>query len=245
LNTGPDIQRVRHELRRRRLTVRQVERLTSKMIRVRLGGDDLEGFTSLGFDDHIKLFLDGEMRDFTPRRHDARRNELLIDFAIHDAGPAAGWAVKAAPGTILEIGGPRGSFVIPTGLDSHLLIGDETALPAIGRRLEELPGTTRAVVVAEIDDEAERLSFESSAGFEVIWVYRRGAQAGSADALLEAVRGLSVPTQGCFIWIAAESKVARRLRQFFVEERGVAKGWVKAAGYWQRGAVGAHDKIEE
>jgi NADPH-dependent ferric siderophore reductase len=255
LNTGPDIRRVRHELKRRRLSVTQVERLTSKMIRVKFAGDDLTGFTSLGFDDHIKLFLPAgerggaaeqvEMRDFTPRRYDPHRNELLIDFAVHEAGPATHWAVRAAPGTTLEIGGPRGSFIIPTQLDSHLLVGDETALPAIGRRLEELPGTTHATVVAEIDSEAEKLPLESQASLQVIWVYRHRAQPGSADSLLEALRGLNIPTMGCFAWIAAESKVARRLRQFLVDERGVNKGWVKAAGYWQRGVVGAHDKIED
>jgi NADPH-dependent ferric siderophore reductase len=52
-----------------------------------------------------------------------------------------------------------------------------------------------------------------------------------------------VPTTGCFAWIAAESNVARRLRQFLVEERGLEKPWVKAAGYWRRGVVGAHDRI--
>jgi NADPH-dependent ferric siderophore reductase len=251
VSTTPDIKRVRHEVKRRRLTVQRVQRLTPKMVRVAVGGSELEGFTSLGFDDHVKLFFTDasqqnvEMRDFTPRRYDAHRGELLIDFALHEAGPATRWAVEAAPGMSLEVGGPRGSFVIPTDLESHLLVGDETALPAIGRRLEELPGTTRAVVVAEVDNEAERQSFESSAGLEVIWVYRHRAPAGTADALLQALQGLMVPTSECFAWIAAESKVARRLRQFLVDERRINKGWVKAAGYWQRGSVGAHDKIED
>ncbi|MGA8357507.1 MAG: siderophore-interacting protein, partial [Xanthobacteraceae bacterium] len=48
--------RVRHEPRRRTLTVRQVETIAAHMVRVTLSGD-LEGFTSLGFDDHVKLFF--------------------------------------------------------------------------------------------------------------------------------------------------------------------------------------------
>jgi NADPH-dependent ferric siderophore reductase len=167
----------------------------------------------------------------------------VIDFALHDSGPATRWASTAAAGMTLAVGGPRGSSIIPTELDSHLLVGDETALPAIGRRLEELPGTTRVWVVAEIDNESERQTFNSSACFDVIWVYRRGGTAGSADALLQSLRALSVPTTGCFAWIAAESNVARRLRQFLVEKRGLEKPWVKAAGYWQRGVVGTHDRI--
>jgi NADPH-dependent ferric siderophore reductase len=249
LNT-PDIRRVRHEPKRRLLYVQQVQHLTPRMVRVTVGGDQLAGFTSQGFDDHVKLFFTNAVgetatRDFTPRRYDADRAELLIDFALHDSGPATGWASAAASGMTLNVGGPRGSFIIPTELDSHLFVGDETALPAIGRRLEELPGTTRALVVAEIDNESERQPFDSSASLDVIWVYRRDGVAGSADALLKALRALSVPTAECFAWIAAESKVARRLRQFLVEERGVAKPWVKAAGYWQRGMVGAHERIED
>jgi len=138
-------QRVRHEPRRRTLTIKQVEKIAAHMIRVTLTGD-LEGFKSLGFDDHIKLFFpDGTTnaegapnmlgRDFTPRLYDPIKNTLAIDFAIHDAGPATRWAEQAQPGQTLSIGGPRGSFIIPTTYDWHLLIADETGLPAIGRRL--------------------------------------------------------------------------------------------------------------
>ena len=77
------------------------------MIRVTLGGD-LDGFTSLGFDDHVKLFFptgttgaDGEpemdSRDYTPRRYDPQANTLDIDFVLHDAGPATRWASRRKP----------------------------------------------------------------------------------------------------------------------------------------------------
>jgi NADPH-dependent ferric siderophore reductase len=246
---APDIRRVRHELKRRLLNVQRVEHLTPKMMRVTVGGAELAGFTSAGFDDHVKLFFTDPAgqtarRDFTPRRYDASRAELLIDFALHDSGPATHWASAATTGMTLAIGGPRSSYIIPTEFDSHLLVGDETALPAIGRRLEELPGTTRAWVIAEIDNESERQTFDTSASVDVIWVYRRGRTPGSADALLKALRTMSVPTTGCFAWIAGESSVARQLRHFLVEERRIEESWVKAAGYWRRGVAGAHDRID-
>ena len=50
-------QRVRHPLRFRQLQVSQVERLTPHLVRITLAGDDLDGFVSLGFDDHVKLFF--------------------------------------------------------------------------------------------------------------------------------------------------------------------------------------------
>src|ERR1700734_1739633 len=88
-------------------------------------------------------------RDFTPRRYAPAAGTLEIDFAIHDAGPATRWAAQAKPGDTLALGGPRGSFVIPSAYDWHLLAGDETALPAISRRLAELPAGARTVVVVE------------------------------------------------------------------------------------------------
>lgn len=44
----------------------------------------------------------------------------------------------------LHIAALRGSMVVPDMFDSYLPIGDETALPAIARRLEELPANRRA-----------------------------------------------------------------------------------------------------
>src|SRR6185436_499825 len=94
-------------------------------------------------------------RDFTPRRFDVASGTFVIDFALHDAGPATNWAVAAKVGDTLEIGGPRGSAVIPDDFDWYILIGDETALPAIGRRVEELrqdvPVTT-IVAVASLEE---------------------------------------------------------------------------------------------
>jgi NADPH-dependent ferric siderophore reductase len=271
VSSRPEVRRVRHETRLRRLTVRQVENLTPKMLRITVAGDELEGFTSLGFDDHVKVFFptagselvlpkmgpngpvfpEGApkpaLRDYTPRRYDAATHSLQLDFVIHDAGPATTWAAQARPGQPLGVGGPRGSFIIPTQFDWHLLVGDETALPAIGRRLEELPPDTRALVVAEIDGPGEEQKFASAAPFEVIWVHRNGSTAAAGDSalLLQRLRSISFPAGEYFAWIAAEAQVARALRQYLLAERSANKEWVKAAGYWRRGEVGAHERIED
>ena len=114
--------RLRHDVVLRTLVVLRVEQLSPHMRRVTLGGPGLRGFHSAAPDDHVKLFFpnhDGElvlptlgpngaefpagrepspMRDYTPRRHDAARGELLIDFVLHGDGPASNWATQAAPG---------------------------------------------------------------------------------------------------------------------------------------------------
>lgn len=259
----PNITRVRHELRFRRTTVAHVEEIAPRMKRIVLKSDELRGFTSLGFDDHVKLFFpaaDGQlnlappgtegaaeriMRDFTPRSFNAESGELVVDFFIHEDGPATTWAVNATKGSVLGVGGPRGSSVISVdGIDSHLLIGDETALPAIGRRLEELPENTHALVVAEVE-KGFKLPLSSRAKLEVIWAPRTSVDDIAGESLISALWALPLETQRCFAWAAIETRAVRAIRRYLTEERGFDKRWVKAAGYWQRGAVGEHVVVDD
>lgn len=251
-STARSIRRVRHEIKQRRLTVEQTSFVTPKMRRITLAGADLEGFTSPGFDDHIKLFFPSgsaaeerpPMRDYTPR-FDAGTARLNIDFAIHDAGPATQWATQVRPGDELLIGGPRGSAIIPTEFDWHLLIGDETALPAIGRRLEELSGGAQAMVIVEIADELEQQSFVTQADLSIQWVHRRDLAPGGSDGLVAALRAMRPPAGDFFAWAAAESNVARAIRRVLIDEHRANPAWVKAAGYWKRGSAAVHDTIED
>ena len=251
MNSEPQITRVRHELKRRRLTVVRVETAAPNMARVVLGGDELRGFTPLGFDDHIKLFFTDvtgapALRDFTPRHFDAAANELWVDFFLHDAGPATAWAAQAKPGQTLEIGGPKGSAVLSNaGLDAHVMIGDETALPAMGRRLDELPTGARALVVLLVDEIAGWPKLTSRPGIDTVLVPRTAGSLTPGEDLVDHLRLLQFPPGNCFVWVAMESQLARTVRRYLVEERAIGKKWVKAAGYWRKGAVGAHDKIAD
>jgi NADPH-dependent ferric siderophore reductase len=235
--------RVRHETRRRTLTVSSIDRLTPRMLRLGFTSGDLQDFVSASPDDHIKLFFPSGMRDFTPRRVDTERGHLAIDFALHEAGPATQWAASARLGDTLEIGGPRGSTVVPDDFDWYLLVGDETALPAIGRRVEELrAGVPVATFVVAGKGEAQ--SFETEARWTPHWIERHP---GSDDAaLLEAALATFEPPPGDgFVWIAAEGSVARAVRAYMIDQRGHPREWCKAAGYWKRGEADAHEKIED
>src|SRR3546814_10653490 len=83
-------------------------------------------------------------RDFTPRHFDHARTELTIDVSLHARGTATDWAATVTEGQEVGIGGPRGTMLIPDSFYTHLLIGDETALPALARRAEALLLTSRA-----------------------------------------------------------------------------------------------------
>lgn len=240
----PRIERVRHELKRRNLTVTRTERLTPHMQRVTLAGPDLEGFFSAAPDDHVKIMLPGEgepqRRDYTPRRYDAARGELVIDFALHEAGPATAWALAADVGAGLTIGGPRGSQVIAGDIDRWLLIGDETALPAIGRRIEELGAGTPVTALIAVPGPEDEQRFDAEATLDIRWIHRPEEEATQVERLLAPLRGLELGER-CFVWIAAEASVTRALRAYLLEERGVPKHWIKASGYW---VAGAADTVE-
>jgi len=246
------IHRVMHEIKRRRLEVLRVVDLTPRMRRITLGGPELAGFVSLGTDDHVKLLFPQnaeqaaaletlvlgagkdngplpEMRDYTPRRYDLNTLELDIVFVLHGDGPASTWAEQAKPGQFLHIGGPRGSMIVPDMFDSYLLIGDETALPAIARRLESLAANRRALVIVEVENGKEQQVLESAAEVNVIWVLREGGK----DNLLTTVRQIQVPAGSLYAWVATESKVSRRIRRVLLDEHGLDEQFVKAVGYWR------------
>ncbi len=246
----PVITRHRHELKRRNLTVQTVTAITPHMLRIVLHGADLSDFTSLGFDDHIKLFLDNgsdkpTMREYTPRAYDCAAQTLTLDFAIHEAGPATKWALSAKPGDPLHIGGPRKSAVIAPVFDWYLLIGDETALPAIGRRVEELGPETKVLTVVAITGAEDIQNIETEADHTAYWVYRPQSGADDPAPLLDAVKQCPFPAGNGFVWIAAESGVARALRNHVTGTMGHPPQWTKAAGYWTKGLADGSDKALE
>ncbi len=262
--------RVRHEIRVRRAVVKDTQRVTTHRLRVTLAGEELIGFSSPGFDDHVKLIFPdaatGElrlpalgphgivwpegvekpvMRDYTPRAYDPVAGTLTVGFSLHDAGPATAWARHAKPGDPIAIAGPRGSFVVPVEYDWHLLIGDDAAIPAIARRLEELPAGTRAVVLLEVDGHDDELPLTSRADLDLRWHHRQNAEPGTTSLLHDALAGLPWPEGHGYVWIAGESTAVKALRAHVVQERGMDPKLVRASGYWRRGAANVHERIEE
>lgn len=261
--------RIRHQNGLRLARVVFVEPVTPRMRRITFHAPELAGFTSAAADDHVKLFFpppgaarpvlplpgpDGLSfpdhlprpiaRDYTPRRFDPKACELTIEFVLHADGPASNWAAHARPGDILGIGGPRGSLLIPEDYDAYLLIGDETALPAIARRLEEMPPGACAVALIEIADRREERHLATAANARITWLHRNAKPAGRSGLLEAAMRSLQLPGRDIHAWIACEIAVARRLRHYLMEEEALPRSQIKAAGYWKLGEAGAHGKLD-
>lgn len=236
------VQRVRYELRRREVQVARVTPLGPAFVAVTFVGDDLRGFVSGGFDDHVKFVFADEAgeevrRDYTPRRFDAAKGELTIEFALHGHGAASRWAQRAEPGHRAAIGGPRGSMIIPTDYDWHLLAGDASALPAIHRRVEELPAGARALVVLQAEPADRRLQ-ASAAQVDWHWV-------ASPEQWLASLQRLPWPAGSGYAWCAGEASVMARARDVLLVERSHPRVDMRVAAYWKRGASSFHEEMSE
>ncbi|MCX4672276.1 siderophore-interacting protein [Streptomyces sp. NBC_01381] len=218
-------------------------------------GIDHPPFAAPGFDDHIKLILaaDGDIRaalpaqlphgiewtpaehrltrDYTPRRVDLDAGELHLDFVLHGEGPAESWAASAREGDELWFVGPKSSLRLPDRLDWIFLIGDETALPAIGRFLDERPLDATAHVLVTVSDESARQELALRDGDTITWVV---AEPGDAAALDAAVRALPEPAGEGYAWAAAESRALLPVRRYLQRERKLPKDRLNITGYWHR-----------
>lgn len=251
------IEVVQHPFAFRLLEVRRVTRLTPRIARVTLAGEQLAGFRSDGPDDDVKLFFpperddlgwlprveDGRLvfpeglrppaREFTPRHYDAAAGELAIDVVLHAEGPAAGWARAARPGDRVGISGPRRSRLVTGRVDWYLLAGDETALPAIARRLESLPAGTWVTALVEVDDAAHELPLASAADLRLRWLHRAGV-ANPTRLLADALREVVLPEGDGFAWAAGEASAIREVRRYLRDARGIPDGRMRMTGYWKR-----------
>jgi NADPH-dependent ferric siderophore reductase len=245
----------------REMHVVSATNVTPRMRRVRLRGPDLARFSTGGM--HVRLLFppragvapqwpvtgeDGRplwpkgedrpvMRIYTIRSIDVERGEIDIDFVLHDGDdtPGSTWAQRARPGDIVGAMGPAGGE-LPEA-DWYLLAGDETALPAIGRILAELPAECRATVLLEVADASEEQPLRSSAALDIRWVHRNGAPAGTTSLLEDALRGIAMPASAArrFIWAGCEQKSCRCLKRLLRKEWKVPTSEHQVVAYWRAG----------
>ena len=128
-------------------------------------------------------------------------------------------------------------MIIPMDYQWHLLVGDDSALPAISRRLEELPAGTRAIVIAQAADASGRRDLASAAALEVTWV-------DSGETMLQALRDLKLPGGEGYAWCAGEAAVMAQLRNVLLADKQPPKEAMKVAVYWKPGASDFHETLE-
>ena len=261
---SPTTVRARREPPRfRRAGVRRVEQLSPCMVRVTLGGPDLEGVIVEHPAASVRLLLaasgtqelvvpgwngnefvlpDGRrptIRTFTPRRVDAEALELVLEIVVHGGGVASEWVEAAESGDRAAFSGPGRGYVIDRDAPAFLLAGDETAIPAISQLLEALPAETPVQVHVEVARPDARLALPDHRRATVEWCdLPSGASPG--DALVAAVRSAEL-IPGARVWVAGEAAAVQRIRRYLFEERGLPRALASVRGYWKQGRSGDAD----
>jgi NADPH-dependent ferric siderophore reductase len=174
------------------------------------------------------------LRSYTARRQDPAAGEVEMDFVLHGDGPAAAWAGAAEAGALLGVAGGGSLGHRPAG--RLLLVGDETALPAISRILAEAPPTAVGIALVEVAGPEEEQPLTAPAGVTVRWLHRGGTPPGESTLLADAVAGLDRPKgDDVFAWVAAESATVRTVRAHLRGDWGLGRSQHHAIGYWRRG----------
>ncbi len=245
----------------RRMRVVSREWLSPTMIRLVFTGSDLVALSdSTHTDQYLKLIFapagagyrwpfDPERvrlehtaehwpvtRTYTVRRYDPSRHELMLDFVVHgEQGLAGPWAARAEIGAEIGFYGPGGGFAPDPSARAHLLVGDESALPAIAASLERLDDQARAAVFVEVEHAGCRQPLPGPAGLELTWVPRNGHLHG--QALATHVRAATLPEGPLSVFVHGSAYMVRDLRRYLCRERQVDRTVVSMSGYWRPGAT--------
>ena len=230
----------------------------------------------------------GVMRTYTVRawREAGHRDnlsedapELDVDFVLHgqyvdghlQGGPATEFGANAKIGDRLLLLGPNkaltdasygGIEFRPGSASRVLLVGDETAAPAICSILEALPSTVTGQAFIEVPEAGDILGSSTASGVSLHWLTRGTAAHG--ELLEAAVRdAVAIPAAGVvetntdpedidvdstilwetgqnpagpfYAWIAGEASVVKSLRRYLVRDVGIDRKQVAFMGYWRRG----------
>jgi NADPH-dependent ferric siderophore reductase len=244
------------------------EPVTPRLVRCTFGGDDLEGFADPDPAASVRVLFPAPgatelvmpewngneflmpgsggttrlrpyIRTFTPRATRPDRRELDVDVVLHGSGVASSWVEAAELGAPAAVSGPGRGYPVAADAPPHLLVGDESAIPAMSQLLEVLPGSTPVTVHVEIDDPVARHALPPHAHADVHWHERPGA-APPGDTLVAAVEAAAIDDH-TRVWAAGEAAAMQRIRRHLFETRGVPRPRTTIRGYWKHGRAGAGD----
>ncbi|MFE2378805.1 siderophore-interacting protein [Streptomyces sp. NPDC059398] len=246
------------------LEVRRRELLTPGFATVTLGGPSVRELVAVGGDQAVRLFFPriGQtalrmptasneawmaqvmlmsktvrpwVRNLTVRRVRPAEQEIDIEFALHGDSPMSSWVRRARPGDPAGIFDLGTTYRRPEHARAQLLVGDETALPAVLSILDGDPHPPPTEVYLEVASAADIRPLRTPPGVRVHWLSRDDDAIRPGSRALEAVLTAQLPSVPLYAWVAGESRLATGVRRHLVNDRGVPKRDVSFAGYWRMG----------
>lgn len=248
------------------LTVSRNTQLSPSFRRITLTGPGLTDLQYLGFDQMVRFFFTREdqtelclptlsndawiaqtllqprsrrpwVRNYTIRHFRPDDLELDIDFVRHeDAGPASSWAERAKAGDPAGILDEGIAYLPQRTTKWHLLVGEESAVPAILAILESSPPQLRAEVFLEVPTASDILEdFNTHEGIRLHWIPRSNHDMRPGARVLEEVKNASLPDGESYTWVAGEQQLPTGLRRYLVNDRKIPKSHITFSGYWRQG----------
>lgn len=238
--------------------------LTPGFASVTLGGPGVRDLTAVGNDQAVRLFFPREgqntlrmptvsneawiaqlmllprsvrpwVRNLTIRRVRPADDEIDIEFALHGDTPMASWVRRVVPGDPAGIFDIGTTYRLPEHAQGQLLVGDESALPAVLSILDTTPDALPTEVYLEVARTADFRELDARPGIRVHWLGRDDAGLRPGELLLEAVRRAQLPAGRVHTWVAGESRLVTSVRRHLVNDRGMAKRDISFVGYWRLG----------
>jgi NADPH-dependent ferric siderophore reductase len=253
--------RIRREPPRfRAVSVGRVEPITPRLSRVVLTGPELEGLVvdqpaasirlllpdagsdvvpSMKWNGNEFLLADGgrpTIRTLTPRRFDATACELDVEIVLHGPGRASTWAATARAGDPAAVSGTGRGYAVDPEARRYVVLGDETAIPAIGQVLDALPAAASVDVHGEVAQPEARMVLGGHASTVVTWHQLPSGEAPGAT-LSAAIRAAELRPE-TKVWAAGEAAAMQRIRRHLFDERGMGRVGTWIRGYWKHGRSG-------
>jgi NADPH-dependent ferric siderophore reductase len=175
-------------------------------------------------------------RGYTIAGHSPDRSRVDVSFYLHQtSGPAAAWALHVRSGSEL-VATMAGSqpFSVAEDCQGVVLVGDETAFPAIRAIVSSLPNRVRVYVMLTGTHDLSGF-IEADERVEVRYV----PTAKALHAFRQLQKQLHMlhdsQPEAWFCWAAGESSMMRSIRASI---RGaLPKGDTHVQGYWAQRAV--------
>lgn len=175
-------------------------------------------------------------RTYTLHHVDLEAQTVQIDFVIHgDEGLAGPWARHAKIGDQICFTSPGGLYVPNPEFDRHLLIGDETALPAISASVLDLTPEMVGDIYVEVAGPGDQVELEVPAGVNVHWIHRGGPFHPGNTTLESVVRAAHWPDGTVQVFAHGERETMKSLRAYLHGERKVDRKAMSLSAYWAYG----------
>ena len=241
------------------LRVGEITDLSPHMRRLRLHADDLEAYDSDSI--HVRLLIPPrgqenpqwptladngmpvwpsgentiEQRVYTIRAMDAKAGWIDVDFVMHgDNGPGSAFAMHASAGDVVAMTGPLGT-ALPDA-DWMLFAGDETALPAIGRYLAEMPDHVTGHAIIEVGSKSDVIAVPTNSQIKVQWLFRDDAQAVERSLIQDAIRSVEMPDarDHIYCWAGVEQADYKPIHAYWRKELGLDRDRCVAMTFWRK-----------